>query len=75
MSLKPDFRQFSRATETHEGPEGDNAEARRKAAEHRQRCRSLPPLRHGEAERLVAEFLASRGSVTVCPPAYLVPIR
>jgi hypothetical protein len=75
MSMKPDLRPFSKAAELHEGPEGESVEARRKAAEHCQRCRSLPPLRRGEAERLVAEFLASRGSVTVCPPAYLVPVR
>ena len=45
-----------------------------KVAAHRQRCRALPPLRRGEAEQLVAKFLAER-EVTQCPPAYLVPIR
>jgi hypothetical protein len=51
------------------------SEARRRSQEHRQRCRHLPPLQKGEAERLIAEFLATRGSVTVCPPAYLLPVR
>ena len=32
---------------------------------HRLRCRSLPPMQAGEAARLVAEFLASRGSLPV----------
>ena len=34
------------------------SEAHQEAAAHRARCRDLPPLRHGEAERLVVEFLA-----------------
>ena len=58
-----------------EFPGEDASEARRRSLEHRQRCRLLPPLQKGEAERLVAEFLATRGSVTVCPPAYLVAVR
>jgi hypothetical protein len=37
-----------------------------KAQAHRRRCMSLPPLQAGEAERLMAEFLATRG-VSVCP--------
>jgi hypothetical protein len=36
------------------------------------RCMGLPPLQAGEAERLMAEFLATRG-VTVCPTRYAVP--
>ena len=56
-------------------PGEDTSEARRRSQEHRQRCRQLPPLQKGEAERLIAEFLAARGNVTVCPPAYLVPVR
>jgi hypothetical protein len=44
------------------------------AQAHRQRCRSLPPIRHGEAERLIAKFLATRG-ITACPTRYLVPIE
>jgi hypothetical protein len=47
---------------------------KRKVAEHRQRCNTLPPLRRGEAERLVAEFLRTRGGVTICPPAYAAPV-
>jgi hypothetical protein len=46
----------------------------RNAAAHRQRCRGLPPLRRGEAEQLVARFLADR-QITQCPTVYLVPIR
>jgi hypothetical protein len=59
----------------HEGSDEEISEAKRRSAEHRQRCRHLPPLKKGEAERLVAEFLATRGAVTVCRPAYLVPVR
>ena len=50
----------------------DAKEAKRRVLEHCERCRDLPPLQKGEAERLVAEFLAKR-EVTVCPRAYLVP--
>jgi hypothetical protein len=39
---------------------------------HKQRCGSLPPLSPNEAKRLVEEFLAKRGGVTRCPPAYAV---
>jgi hypothetical protein len=49
-------------------------EKQRQAAAHRQRCRRLPPLRLGEAEQLVAKFLADR-PVTQCPTVYLVPLR
>ena len=42
------------------------------AQAHRRRCKSLPPLQAGEAERLMAEFLATRG-VTACPTRYAVP--
>ena len=51
-----------------------SSEAKEKAAAHRRRCRDLPPLRDGEAEQLVAEFLASRPA-TQCPAAYLIPVR
>ena len=37
-------------------------------------CRSLPPINAGEAERLVAAFLAAR-TVTVCPTRYAAPIE
>jgi hypothetical protein len=40
----------------------------------RRRCRSLPPIQHGEAERLIANFLATK-DVTVCPIRYLLPIE
>jgi hypothetical protein len=32
---------------------------------HRRRCMSLPPVQAGEAERLMADFLATRG-ITAC---------
>jgi hypothetical protein len=41
---------------------------------HRRRCKSLPPLRPGEHERLVKEFLAVR-SVTMCPTRYAAPVE
>ena len=44
------------------------------ALAHRQRCRSLPPIQHGEAERLIANFLATK-DVTACPIRYLLPIE
>jgi hypothetical protein len=47
---------------------------KRKVAAHRQRCNTLPPLQRGEAERLVAEFVRTRGGVTICPPAYAAPV-
>jgi hypothetical protein len=37
-------------------------------------CRSLPPIQAGEAERLVAAFLAAR-TVTACPTRYAAPIE
>ena len=47
----------------------------RRKLEHEQRCRTLPPLKPGEAEQLVAAFAAKRGGFTKCPAAYLVPIQ
>lgn len=41
---------------------------------HRLRCQTLPPLKPGEHERLVAAFLAVRG-VTVCPARYAAPVE
>jgi hypothetical protein len=41
---------------------------------HRLRCKSLPSIQSGEAERLVAGFLATR-SVTACPPRYAAPVE
>jgi hypothetical protein len=41
---------------------------------HLLRCRSLPPIQAGEAERLVASFLAVR-TVTACPTRYAAPIE
>ena len=44
------------------------------ALQHRRRCERLPALETGEADRLVAAFLASN-SITVCPPRYVIPIE
>lgn len=41
---------------------------------HRRRCKSLPPLRPGEHERLVEEFLAVK-SITLCPTRYAAPVE
>jgi hypothetical protein len=40
---------------------------------HRLRCKSLPPMQVGEAERLAAAFLATR-NITTCPTRYAAPI-
>jgi hypothetical protein len=39
---------------------------------HRLRCKSLPPMQAGEANNLVAAFLASK-SITHCPTRYAAP--
>ena len=44
------------------------------AVAHWRRCTSPPPIRPGEADRLTAEFLATRGA-TVCPTRYAAPIE
>jgi hypothetical protein len=41
---------------------------------HRQRCKTLPSMQPGEAERLTADFLANR-RVTLCPTRYAAPIE
>jgi hypothetical protein len=41
---------------------------------HMERCRALPTMRPGEAERLTAAFIAARG-ITRCPPAYVVAVQ
>jgi hypothetical protein len=44
------------------------------AQAYRRRCKSLPPIRLDEAERLMADFLATRGA-TSCPTRYAAPIE
>ena len=44
------------------------------ALAHLRRCTSLPPMQPGEADRLKADFLATK-AVTVCPTRYAVPIE
>jgi hypothetical protein len=41
---------------------------------HRLRCKSLPPIQAGEAERLVAGFLATN-AITACPTRYAAPVE
>ena len=41
---------------------------------HRLRCKSLPPIQDGEAERLVAGFLAI-SDITICPARYAAPVE
>jgi hypothetical protein len=45
-----------------------------KSHAHRLRCKQLPPIQAGEAERLVAAFLATH-SVTACPERYAAPVE
>ncbi len=45
-----------------------------KAHAHRLRCKHLPPMQAGEAERLVAAFLATK-TVTACPVRYAAPVE
>jgi hypothetical protein len=44
------------------------------ALQHRRRCESLPPLQKGEAELLVAQFVAAKG-ITECPTRYVLPVE
>jgi len=44
------------------------------ALQHRRRCERLPALQNGEADDLVAAFLAAR-SITVCPARYAAPVE
>jgi len=48
-------------------------DTRRRLA-HMERCRALPRIQPGEAEDLVAAFIAARG-ITQCPPAYVVAVQ
>jgi hypothetical protein len=50
----------------------ESIEARRRKQEHSRRCSGLPPLKPGEAERLIAEYTAKWGGFTKCPAVYLV---
>lgn len=43
-------------------------ETLRRIINHKDRVRGLPPLLPGEADRMIAAFVAQRG-VTPCPPA------
>ena len=44
------------------------------AAAHWQRCKCLPPMQPGEADRLIANFLAAK-SITASPTRYAAPIE
>jgi hypothetical protein len=50
-----------------------NEEQRRKMRQHRERCRTLPPLARGESERLLKAFVESGGMIKACPPRYVLP--
>jgi hypothetical protein len=54
-------------------PSGFNREFQ-PAFAHMRRCKTLPPLRPGEQERLVAAFLAVK-NVTACPARYAAPVE
>jgi len=41
----------------------------------RARRRAMPPPGAAELARMVAEFHARGGAVTVCPPVYVLPIQ
>jgi hypothetical protein len=41
---------------------------------HRRWCKSLPQVQPGVAERLIADFVATKG-VTTCPTRYAAPIE
>ena len=42
--------------------------------EHKKRCKSLPPLTGTDAERLITDFVVTRG-VTRCPPRYSASVE
>jgi hypothetical protein len=44
------------------------------AQAHRRRCKSLPKVQPGEAARLIADLVATKG-VTTCPTRYAAPIE
>jgi hypothetical protein len=44
------------------------------AQAHRRRSKSLPKVQPGEAERLIADFVAAKG-ITTCPTRYAAPIE
>jgi hypothetical protein len=54
-------------------PSGFNRESQ-PAFAHMRRCKTLPPLRPGEQERLLTAFLAVK-NVTVCPARYAAPVE
>lgn len=38
------------------------------------RCKTLAPVRPGDTERLMADFIATRG-ITLCPARYAAPVE
>jgi hypothetical protein len=48
-------------------------EQRSRMRQHRERCRTLPPLARGEAERLLKAFVESGGTIKACPTRYALP--
>lgn len=49
-------------------------EAHLRKVAHKERCCALPAMHPGEAERLIAAFVAARG-VTQCPTLYAVAVQ
>jgi hypothetical protein len=67
-------------TTTHPDPgnppvAGTAPRAARSVWAHGRRIRVLPPPSEAEVRRMVAEFQARGGSVTVCPTAHAVPVQ
>jgi hypothetical protein len=48
-------------------------EQHRRMRQHRERCRALPPLAHGETERLLKAFVEAGGIIKACPTRYALP--
>jgi hypothetical protein len=54
---------------------GSAPRAARSVWAHGRRWRVLPPPSEAEVRRMVAEFQARGGRVTVCPAAHAVPVQ
>jgi hypothetical protein len=53
---------------------GDVKARRDRALAHKTRCRQLQPVSHREVGDMVAQYLAQKGAVTLCPAAYVAPV-
>lgn len=69
-------RRATRAAPDIRGPSTPWREEQRRAIAHRLRCQAAGPAPdEGEVARLVAEFHARGGRVTLCPPAHALPVH